>query len=82
MTRCRQGRDVVDEVELLNVNPTPEYVHVRFPSGRETTVSLRHLAPRGDVDLSVPGRTTGSDPSDRVPVPLPRDDDSRSNDTA
>ena len=43
-------------------------------------MSLRHLAPRGDVDLSVPEQTTGSDPSDHVP--LPRDDASRSNDTA
>ena len=69
---------LVDEVELLDANP--EYAHVRFPSGRETTVSLRHLAPRGDVDLRVPGLTTGSDPSDHVP--LPRDDASRSDDAA
>ena len=41
-----------------------------IPSGRETTqtVSLRHLSLCGDVNLSVPGRTTGNDPSDHVPV--------------
>lgn len=43
---------LVEEVELIDANP--EYAHVRFPSGRETTVSLRHLAPRGDVSLNAP----------------------------
>jgi transposase InsO family protein len=36
---------LVDEVELLQANP--QYAHVRYPDGRETTVSLRHLAPAG-----------------------------------
>ena len=35
----------VDEVHLIEANP--QYAHVRFPSGRETTVSLKHLAPIG-----------------------------------
>lgn len=34
---------LVDRVELTDVNPT--YAHVRFPDGRESTVSLRDLAP-------------------------------------
>lgn len=34
---------IVDEVELIEANP--EYAHVRFPNGRESTVSLRDLAP-------------------------------------
>ena len=34
---------VVHEVDLLDCNP--QYAHIRFPSGRESTVSLRHLAP-------------------------------------
>ena len=38
---------LVDEVDLLYANP--EYAHVRFPSGREDTVSLCHLAPCGDA---------------------------------
>ena len=33
-------------VEVLEVNPN--YAHVRFNNGRETTVSLRHIAPLGD----------------------------------
>ena len=37
---------LVEEVELIEANP--QYAHVRHPNGRETTVSIRHLAPRGD----------------------------------
>ena len=34
---------LVEEVEVLHANP--EYVHVRLPSGIESTVSIRDLAP-------------------------------------
>ena len=37
---------IVRSVELLHANPS--YAHVRLPNGRETTVSLRDLAPPGD----------------------------------
>lgn len=37
---------VVDEVELLEANT--QYAHIRMPDGRQSTVSLRHLAPVGD----------------------------------
>ena len=36
----------VDEVELIDANPN--YAHVKFLDGRESTVSLRDLAPTGD----------------------------------
>ena len=36
---------LVDEVELLHANP--EYAFIRYPNGREATVSLKHLAPAG-----------------------------------
>ena len=35
----------MDEVELLEVNPI--YAHICHPDGRESTVSLRHLARQG-----------------------------------
>ena len=35
--------DLVDEAELIEANP--QYAHIRLTSGRETTVSLRDLAP-------------------------------------
>jgi len=38
---------LVDEVELLQANPN--YAHVCYIDGRETTVSTRHLAPAGEV---------------------------------
>ena len=34
---------LIEKVELLNCNP--QYAQVRFDSGRESTVSLRDLAP-------------------------------------
>ena len=38
---------LVDEVELLEANH--QYAHVRFPDGRESTVSTHHLAPAVDA---------------------------------
>lgn len=45
--RGNKYEPLVQEVELIEANP--EYAHVRLPDGRETSVSLRHLAPRGDT---------------------------------
>ena len=56
---------LVERVELLDANPG--YAHVRLPDGRETTVSMRHLAPAGSPPtdtLSPPGA-----PSPRVSPP-------------
>ena len=36
---------LVNEVELLEANP--DYAHIRFDNGWETTVSIRQLAPNG-----------------------------------
>ncbi|KAG7171970.1 Gag-Pol polyprotein-like 3, partial [Homarus americanus] len=38
---------LVDEVEFLGANP--QYAHVRFPGGRQSTGSLRDLAPAGQA---------------------------------
>uniref|UniRef100_A0A0K8SWX3 Uncharacterized protein n=1 Tax=Lygus hesperus TaxID=30085 RepID=A0A0K8SWX3_LYGHE len=40
---------LVDEVELIEVNPS--YARVKLQDGRETTVSLKHLAPSGDTQV-------------------------------
>ena len=37
---------VVEKVELLQANP--QYAFIKFPTGRECTVSLRDLAPCGE----------------------------------
>jgi len=38
---------LVNEVELLQANP--HYADARYPDGRETTVSTKHLAPKGHM---------------------------------
>ena len=44
----------VEEVELIKSNP--QYAHIRYPDGRESTVSVQDLAPRGTKppELSTP----------------------------
>ena len=42
--RTNKTEPLVDEVELLQANP--HYAFVRYPDGRETTVSTKHLAPK------------------------------------
>ena len=37
---------LIEEVELSEANP--QYAHIRYPNGKETTVSVRHLAPKID----------------------------------
>lgn len=37
---------LVDEVHLIEANP--QYAHIRFPNGKESTVSVRHLAPTSE----------------------------------
>ena len=49
----------VEEAELIECNPT--YALVRLSSGRETTVSVRDIAPRVESSTAVPensGETT------------------------
>ena len=41
--RHTKNDPLVDEVELTDVNPT--YAHIRYPDGRESTVSLKDLSP-------------------------------------
>ena len=44
---------LVDEVEVIDANP--QYAHVKLPSGQETTVSVRDLAPTGDIPVCSDG---------------------------
>ena len=52
---------LVKTVDILKVNPN--YAHVCFNNGRETIVSLRHIAPLGD----------GMNSLDTEPDPMPGD---------
>ena len=42
---------LVDEVELIEANP--KYAHVRFPDGREDTVSTKFLAPQVKRNMEI-----------------------------
>jgi len=55
---------MVEKVELIDANP--EYAHVRLPDGRETTVSVRHLAPAG---TSPSGTSPSGTPPSDIPSP-------------
>ncbi|GFV78344.1 putative retrovirus-related pol polyprotein from transposon opus [Trichonephila clavipes] len=45
--RANKYEPIVQEVELIEANP--DYAHVKLGDERETTVSIRHLAPRGEL---------------------------------
>ena len=60
---------MVDKVELIDINP--EYAHVRLPDGRETTVSVRHLAPAGASPSGV--SPSGTSPPEKGNVGLDAD---------
>lgn len=49
--RTSKHDPLVEEVELIEANP--ENAYVRLPDGRETTVSTRHLAPRGEISNEI-----------------------------
>ena len=68
--RASKFDPLVDEVELLSANP--QYAFVRLKNGKETTVSLRQLAPIGDVvELAEPVESESNGPT-RIPdQPLP-----------
>jgi hypothetical protein len=46
--RSSKYEPLVEEAHLIEANP--EYAFVRKSNGQETTVSLKHLAPRGDTN--------------------------------
>ena len=64
----------MDQVELLQANP--QFAYVRYPDGRETTVSIRHLAPAGESTegerLDMPDNVPASvDEPHLAPVDVP-----------
>ena len=51
VVRNSKDEPLVDEVELLDANLS--YAHIRLPDGRESTVSIRDIAPVGSSDHEV-----------------------------
>ena len=64
--RTNAESPLVDPVELLDANPT--YAHIRYPDGRESTVSLRDLAPcpRTSIDRAEAVEPDGEHEHDHV----------------
>ena len=59
--RHSKQEPLVDEVELLEANP--QYAFIRYKDGRESTVSIKDLAPTGEVrDLSIRDVVVQTDP--------------------
>ena len=71
--RTNKYEPQVEEVHLVEANP--EYALVRHSSGREDTVSLRHLAPRGDTKLHGESPADSSNPEQYPARPTLRDED-------
>ena len=57
--RANKNEPLVDQVELLDVNPT--YASIRHQDGRESTVSLHDLAPYPEGQVTYPMGTTAAD---------------------
>ena len=57
--RNNKYETLVDEAELINANP--QYAHIRYPDGRENTVSQRYLAPISSSPIT--DQTNHIDPS-------------------
>ena len=60
---------LVDEVELISANP--QYAFVRLQNGKETTGSLRQLAPIGDIEKTGPGECEAGGPARVLEQPTP-----------
>ena len=56
--RASKYDSAVEKAELLDVNP--HYAFVKLPSGMETTVSLREVAPCGKTTTSTPATSPDS----------------------
>ena len=56
--RHSKQEPLVDEVDLIEANV--QYAHIRHANGREDTVSIRDLAPFGDVSIKEPDISEGN----------------------
>ena len=54
--RHTKNDSLVDEVHLMDINPL--YVHIRYPDGRESTVSIKYLSACPAPPIAVDRDTT------------------------
>lgn len=60
---------LVQEVELIHTNPS--YAHIRYKDGRESSVSIRDLAPCPNLHPTICGERGVNNSSDEAPSPEP-----------
>ena len=68
-SRSSKNDPLVQEVELIHTNP--QYAQVKFPDGKESTVSLQHLAPmppRSTTDHSIESQQEEDKVEEEPPV--------------
>ena len=65
----------VDQVELLNSNPT--YANIKYPRGREANVTVRDLSPCLETELPLESSTI--EPNKCPPVVSIQEEDTTSN---
>ena len=64
--RRSKAEPLVQQVELMEANP--QYAHIRYPDGRESTVSAHDLAPMGVPRWDdAPGAAQGNQANDDAP---------------
>ena len=68
--RNSKNDPLVDEVELTSVNQA--YSHIRYPDGREFTVSLKDLYPSPSPQYNLPSPSSVNIPSDSQRVDYTR----------
>ena len=73
--RNNKTNPYVDQVELLNSNPT--YANIEYPSGRESTVSVHDLASCPETELPLESSTI--EPNKSTPVVSIQEEDTTSN---
>ena len=66
--RTNKNDPLVDQVELLDVNPT--YANIRHKDGRETTVSVRDLAPYPGDHVCDPNGESATTENLQLPQPM------------
>ena len=75
LVRNNKTNPYVDQVKLLNSNLT--YASIKYPSGRESTVSVRDLAPCPETEI--PSEFSTMEPNNSTPVVPIQEEDITSN---
>ena len=65
--RSHENEPLVDQVQLLESNPT--YASIKYPDGRESTVSVRDLAPCPESEETPEPDNATNENTAEIPLP-------------